>query len=383
MRFFIAVLLMCGVVNADGERAKVTVLSAKVRAGILSRPEMPDTPPGLRLSGVASASAAKYKMTVLGAKWCKPCLIYDGNLKDFVEVDVEHLDVDTPDDLAKADKEFGGVPRDAGRIMLPTTLFKTQDGKSRYFHGIETKESVLQILKRNNAATGGQLTPAKAAGIGQLKGYSTKVRQSVEWWSANVRGPVTWTWDSNRNDGKGGNDGFAILHAKSSDWTCDRILGTLGSFTVSCPDGISIGKQLFKELRITYRSSGDDILVDTSFAISKSAIEKNQPKVAATYAFVDPATALTILSILRGLWEIAHPEVDLQLPGRISATTSVKDGSFLIDFTSSPRIRIKAYWEWMLGVDWVLVSPTMAHLEMEPQPRSLFPILSREVSITD
>ena len=99
--------------------------------------------------------------------------------------------------------------------------------------------------------------------------------------------------------------------------------------------------------------------------------------------FIDPSTALTIFGIIRGLWEIAHPEVDLQLPGRISASVTLKDDSFLIDFTDPPRVRIKAYWEWMIGIDWVTISDNVAHFEMEPQPRSLFPILSREFAITD
>jgi hypothetical protein len=214
----------------------------------------------------------------------------------------------------------------------------------------------------------------------------SSIKNAIDWWTSHVSGPVTWTWDSNRNDGKGSNDGFAILHAKASDWTADRTLGTLGSFTIKCPGGVLVGSESFKQIGITYRSDGDDLVVETSFAVSKSSVEFGGSEATASAGpvkFIDPMTALTIFSILRGLWEIAHPEVDLQLPGRMSASVTMNDGAFLIDFTSSPRIRIKAYWEWMLGVDWVLVGPTMAHLEMEPQPRSMFPILSREVEITD
>jgi len=376
---FTLALLSFAVASAR-ETEMVLVLSARVRDAIESRQEMPDTPPGIRLSGqVASSQMAKYRIAIIEASWCGACGPYKKMVKETPEVAVEKIyDFEDKAALAECEKEYGRIPD----LALPATLFRKSNGTAMYFTGSVSREDLLSILKKNDVSQTG-IVAQKSGSAGSISGVGGSIRSSMDWWASHVGGPVEITWDSNRNNGKGSEDGFAILHAKSSDWTCDRVLGTLGSITVKCPSGISIGREKFEEFTISYRSDGDSLVVTTAFAITKSTIELKGTSSSTPVKFIDPSTALTIFGIIRGLWEIAHPEVDLQLPGRISASVTLKDDSFLIDFTDPPRVRIKAYWEWMIGIDWVTISDNVAHFEMEPQPRSLFPILSREFAITD
>lgn len=448
---------------AKGERELVTVLAAKVRAGIAKRGEQPDRPPNVRVRNAAASTEAgaepvsalvslleyrsleaevennelskvnkqlaaqvaelqkrvlqddpppaaglpatppplrpvdqpppslsllaptaaigpgeHYRIVMLTQESCAPCRVLareigDGFTEDGARVDVVPVDV--------VNSPSAVPPAYRGReIQTPLLAFDAADG-DRFIGWPTNRSHIVRMLRKHKAKQTAAVAASGAAG--SVSGVRQRVVDGMEWWSDHVHGPVTWTWDSNRNSGR--NDGFSLLRARSSDYTSDRIYGTFGSFSLRCPAGIEMNGETFEQLDINYRSVGTRMEITTAFAIDKALIAPGESVAAYGSAsgpckVIDPATAMTIFGILRGIWSLCHPELDLQLPGRMSATISVRDGSFLVDFDGAPRLRAKLLWEWMLEVDWVTVGPTKAHVEFVPQ-NYWIPVRSREFAV--
>ncbi len=353
------------------------------------------SPPRLHLVAPVSVSGVAtdetYHLVALSLASCIPCRSLHTDIGEHFTVDGATVHVDWVD----AEKEPNRIPSEYRntRIVVPILTYIGDQGRGVrgpcYIPWPTNKSHIVQVLRARKADRGQPVAATGSAGF--LTGVRPHVIASLEWFDRNVHGPIEGTWDSNRNDGKGANDGLPLLHADTDDYKSDRIYGTLGSFSVRCPGGIEIGGELFEQLDITYKSIGTRLEVTTSFAIEKSALapgdSRASPKGVVGAAeprpmkVVDPSTALMIFSMLNAIWQIAHPELDLQLPGRMQMTVAVKDGAFAVTFKNGPRIRAKAYWEWLLSVSAATVSPVLAHLEFGPQPGYWFPIRSRDLAV--
>lgn len=342
-------------------------------------------PPSLQITVPVSAAGQQevFRIVVLTQDGCHPCDLLDREIGKGYELDGARVIADWVNVVTEPSR----VPRayQGALIQTPLITFRTIDDAPLQFRWPTNKRDIIQRLRYYKAS---QERPVAATGaVGGLSGVRQSIVDGLDLFNARVNGPLTCTWDSNRNNGTGAKDGFALFNAKASDWKFDRLYGTLGSFSVRCPGGIKIGDELFEQLDINYRSIGGRVEITTSFAVEKSMLAPGDRTSAVAAAsgpvkVVDPGTAMAIFSLLRGIWELSHPEVDLQLPGRISATVTVQDGAFVVKFDGAPRVRIKVLWEWMLGIDQAIVSPTNAHFDFMPQGY-LFEIKSRNFPINN
>lgn len=370
-------------------------------AGETPHAKQPDAdwtrPPVLSLSQPASMGevgfGSHYESLVAVTGWCGPCHSQEnrngaGNKKlAFRYINIEQPPpAELPPGWLAAVSHRMRILERQGKANIPLTTWFDSRGVIQWVQdsSITTEQVIAKIEHPDNFPPAPRPVSSYSAS-GSLGSIS--IRPQVEWglnyFASNVRGPIVGIWDSNRNNGIGAKDGMPILHAKSSDYTCDRLMGTFGSFSIRCDEGIRVGEQLFKQLDITYKSEDDELKVLTSFGIKKAALEPHAHATAfnAEPSGIDPGTALTIFSILQAVWQMAHPELDLQLPGRMQATISVKDDAFLCDFNGAPRIRAKMFWEWMLEIDWVTVSTTKAHVEFVPQKDYWIQVLRRDLVV--
>jgi hypothetical protein len=216
--------------------------------------------------------------------------------------------------------------------------------------------SINAVASRANDRT-------RAATISGGKGV---IQSALAKWRDNigVGNKVTGTWS------KSGSQNFDILQlVRGVPWSARDIYGERGSFSFSAPTT----NLIVKESSLDYRLVGDQVRFDVEFWIEASRLGITDVPQSVESAQPVGFSPLMILSGLATLWQLAHPEASVILPGTISVEgVMTDDGTLRVSFPKgkAPSVRVHLLWEWMLGVQAVTVSEEKVRLEFVPQPRS-------------
>jgi hypothetical protein len=196
--------------------------------------------------------------------------------------------------------------------------------------------------------------------------------------------PMTARWD------RTGGQTFPLVGGDPKTWTTLNLLGQYGRFQFSADRPIGT---LIDAAGVSYlvAADGRSVSIDpepikislpenwlnTASASSGAAVGDAHP------AGIDPLSlGLSIFSILRAIWGILHPTLDLMLGGNVAATAVLSNGELTITFSQCPSIRLIAYWTFELGVQSITLSPSHAHVEFVPQPENWIKVKSRDFEVT-
>jgi len=235
-----------------------------------------------------------------------------------------------------------------------------------------------ELLTIHSAAHAGSILPHEARSsnaVGSRANDRTRavsisgrgiIRSALGRWRDNIGigNKVTGSWS------KSGSQNFDLLQlVRGKAWSARDIYGERGSFSFSAPTT----NLIVKESSLDYRLVGDQVRFDVEFWIEAARLGITDVPQSVESAQPVGFSPLMILSGLSMLWQLAHPEASVILPGTISVEgVMTDDGSLRVSFPKGkcPSVRVHLLWEWMLGVQAVTVSETKVRLEFVPQPRS-------------
>lgn len=351
MNSLMLLLLLCAVAPADDQRARAVVAVVEARIESAQGPVLPDTPrqrkapaaelPPMRMElADASASTAngRYLVKAYSGTNCKFCkqakaLWGDGDARVAIEW--------TEDALPKTVKD-----RLASGYNFPVLVWDRAGGSVGWPKEwkLYSLNAIVEMCARNGAVR------EQIAGAGPVAGtlhVGPQVERVLAWWRENIGEGVKAAadWDASR-------DKPTISLLKGAAWTPPAIYGNSGEFRLS-----AIGSRLpVTEASLRYRFVEGKLRLYGETEIDASFLDLNRP--ASSVESVGsgepvgfgPGTILTVFSILHGVWQILHPEVDVVLPGRISCSAVLVGDNLAVTFDRAPSIKVVAWWTFNLGV---------------------------------
>lgn len=343
-----------------GVREQLYVADAESRAQAANRRELPnDFNTKSTGSAEVAAAPAAIEMTVYTMEGCVPCqqmLRLVGNGNERVKLTWSK---DQPPD---------GIP-----ALRPVTVWKSPQGRLTYRVGSSSLADLIRCYETDVLPLRNR-RPSEAVGAAPLR-IRSRIVDGLGKFRQYAGESASIKWD------RTGKQSFDLLHA-GTDWSAGALFGQSGRMEVSAP-GSTL---LVKQAGFSYRVQGDDIAIDADPILLTGLAKRLGPQtsaVGAEPAGVDPMTVLTILQVIRGIWLAMHPTCDLELGGNVACDMTLAGDVLTVKFSECPRLRITAYWQWLLGVDTVIVSPDKVRVEFVNQPGVMFPIRSREWSIID
>lgn len=191
----------------------------------------------------------------------------------------------------------------------------------------------------NNESTMAAAGPAGSlAAKAQAERALAFIRQNV-----GIHVPITLRW------ARSGNREFPVIGGQA-DWSIESICGKYGKFDVSAPGC----KLPVDHASFDYDISGNKI--GLTARVEYELPDSNAPMASAQpCGFFDPASLLTIFSILRSVWAIFKTRVLLEVGGNVECTASLTvdpRGDVLdIDFSKDcPKVSIESLFTFRLGV---------------------------------
>jgi hypothetical protein len=252
-----------------------------------------------------------------------------------------------------------GIP-----ALRPVTVWTSPQGVTTYRVGVSSLADLIRCYESDT-------TPQHAIGAAPLRVRGLIV-DGIGKFRQYAGESATVKWD------RTGKQSFDLLHA-GTDWSAESLFGLSGRMEVSAPTS----PLLVKQAGFGYRVQGDDIAIDLDPIVLSGLAKRPSGAVGAEPAGFDPLTVLTILQVIRGIWLALHPTCDLELGGNVACVATLTGDVVTVKFSEGPRLRITAYWQWLLGVDTVIVSPDKIRVEFVNQPGVMFPIRSREWMVTE
>lgn len=350
MRTVIAIVLLCQIA-CGGEDTRIRVLASKVRAAMNQQVLLPDEPPQvvvkpnvmrLELSGEHIAEQ-RYKVTLHTTTGCTPCERMKASLKADARLDVtESIDV-IPN----------GVPTD----VFPFVTFNDNSGLLRYNLTARTSDEVYDSIQRTLSPapdTTSQPVSSPPVGVGGVLHAREQIQSAIDWfrWRVGEGKPVTFRWD------RTGQTSFPLLKA-GTDWSPLALFGRSGRVELSTKDPVNLPVD---SLGFGYVIDGQDLLIDvdqTRFKRLLSAIERDDtPKPNG----VGPATVLTVLSVIRSVYMLLHPQCDVQIGANVSAVATLVGDCLTIKFDQAPQLRIVTLFTMVLSVDRVEITAERVRL---------------------
>ena len=174
----------------------------------------------------------------------------------------------------------------------------------------------------------------------------------LDWFRANIGGgSVLLEWD------RSGLQSITVL-GHGDPWTAEDIYGRLGSVRLTATGSILP----INEVDLDYNRMPTGYRVRATAMVDESllSIREVGPMGAAPVG-LDPGTLLTILSII---WSLAHPRIELRLPGEVRATVTMEGDEIVVNFTKSPSVVITALFTAEMQIDRATLSATKATLHL-------------------
>ncbi len=302
-----------------------------------------------------------------GHKWCVNCPPYLAKLAPQLagRPDIK-LHVSTKAAPGVGEQMYPAVrfKNDKGEWCEPT--IKGPDDKLHYHIPGSLSEIEGYLQRLNEPEHGGHV----AGGIlGSIKGKEqigdgiARFRQYIGY-----NNPVTFGMQ------RTGPQVFNIL-GSGQKLDAQSLLGDLGRFTINIKKGMLVPNTP-SDIGFTYKVNGDDITIDIDPIVFRGLAKQlgmNDDEIAAMEAhpagFIDPLTAWSIISMVRGIWGIFHPSCDLLLGGSVSCVVELKDidgvDTIDISFKDAPQIRFVMLFQFMLSVRHITASTERVHLDFE------------------
>lgn len=334
-----------------GVREQLYVADAESRAQAANRRDLPND---FESAGAGQvAGTAPIEMTVYTMDGCVPCQ----QMKSWVG---------NGDDKYRLTWSTGQPPEGIPNLR-PVTVWTSPQGRVTYRVGASRMADLIRCYESD--------LPKAAVGAAPLH-IRSQIVDGLDRFRQYAGESVSLKWD------RTGKQSFDLLHA-GIDWSAESLFGQSGRMEISAPGS----PLLVKQAGFGYRVQGDDIAVDLDPIILTGLARRLGPQTNAVGAAepvkMDPMTVLTILQVLRGIWLALHPTCDLELGGNVACDLKLTGDVLTVKFSECPRLRITAYWQWLLSVDTVIVSPDKIRVEFANQPGSMFPIRSREWAVSD
>ena len=76
--------------------------------------------------------------------------------------------------------------------------------------------------------------------------------------------------------------------------------------------------------------------------------------------FVDPASLMTIFSVIRGVWAIFKTRVSVDIGGNVEAKAVLSGDVLAVDFSQGPSVRIESLFSFYVAVKRVEITPDSA-----------------------
>lgn len=260
----------------------------------------------------------------------------------------------TPAELKNIASTWSGNPVGVVGMTVRQHLMDTNHGfTSDQLVGL-TNDEMLAIHSAHHA---GDITPfAVPTGIvseaqgsvgaaGVIRG-GRLVCLALDWWATHIGEGVRVSGSWSRNGGQ------MLPLARLGRWKGQEIYGTHGEFEINA-DG---SKLPVKTAVMGYKLVGDRIRLTASTELDAGILGiDTDPQTVASSQPVGVSPML-ILSVLSTVWQLLHPQADLQLPGHITCDAVMTDGVVTVTFGSRPSVRIVMLFTFQLGVQSVVIS---------------------------
>jgi hypothetical protein len=265
-----------------------------------------------------------------------------------------------------------------GPQMYPAYRFKDASGHWRFPDDGHQNYRLPKDLDDLIDVVGRHQRPVHAIGAAGVIHGKARIDQAKAFIRDRIgeRVPIRFTWD------RTGLQTFPLLKA-GVDWSPEAIFGRSGRITVDAKGA----KLPVTAAGFAYRLEGNDLLVTADGRLQGFTgwlgQTPSQDAISAQPAGVDPMTVLTILSVIRDVWNLLHPTADLEIGGSVSATVLLDGDVLTVTFKDAPKLRITVLWQWLLGVDTVTVTADQGTIDFVNQPGVMFPIKRRTFSLVD
>lgn len=255
----------------------------------------------------------------------------------------------------------------------PVMVVERTDGKFSWPEksGVYTIDQMVEFCKNIDGKTSSTIDSdsagAMSAKIGQERAVGaisckTYIDQLFTYYNTYLPDGTKASFKWNRS----GSEQFNLYGGKKVKLSAETLLGENGGFAfdIKYPDTMDEdAKLLVRELAFTYGIGKDG---NMSFDIQRIIVHHlvtmiNQKLAIATGAeqpkgFIGIMTLWTVVSVVRDIWAITHPTLDLYLGSVVSASTYQANDTIYIDFKDCPQIRIVILFNFKLSLKQLVIT---------------------------
>ena len=169
---------------------------------------------------------------------------------------------------------------------------------------------------------------------------------ALDWWQKNIGEGVKVSGSWARNGGQ------TLPLRRLGRWESTEIYGTHGEFEIQA-DGSRLPVQ---SAVLGYKLINGRLRLNAETELDAAILNiGNTPQSVASAQPVGVSPML-ILSVLSTVWQLLHPQADLQLPGHVACEAVMTGGVVTVTFSSMPSVRIVMLFTFQLGVQSVVIS---------------------------
>lgn len=273
---------------------------------------------------------SRYEVIVYTADWCGPC-----------QADKRrHGDGDSRVHLTWTEEPMpAGLPK-----AIPLYTWRNANG-TLLWYPTPGQLSLDDLVECIELETNAPPRMEMSSGVGGSIKARQQIEQLLAWWKSRV-GTATARFEWDRT----GAQSISLL--AGGDWSPLNLYGRSGEFRLSS-DSQSMP---INSATIGYRLNGDGKVVfrgETVFPESILTLDHRTQDDYSTQqeASIGPTTIITVLSVLHGVWQMLHPNVDLTLGGNVAAEAALENDVLKIRFSQAPAVQVKAWFRFNLRVD--------------------------------
>jgi hypothetical protein len=161
-----------------------------------------------------------------------------------------------------------------------------------------------------------------------------------------------------------------LLHAK--DWDVKSLWGSDFRIEIQAPNAVNLPT---KEMGVSCRIRGQDLMPTIDPFTLKGyarylapmqqsvAVYGAEGQVVGIIGIDDALFIWSVVSMMRDIFALLRPSVDLMLPENISFTVRLDGDKFNVRFDSGPTVKLVWLFTFALKINTVTVSPTLIHAE--------------------